>query len=118
MINTYVEVLKKYAQFNGRSRRKEYWGFFLANIIISAILGSLSLIPNIGGIFSMAAGFYSLAVMIPGLAVFVRRLHDIGKKWTWIFISFIPLVGCIWLIVLLAKEGTKGDNKFGADPKQ
>ena len=118
MINAYVEVLKKYAKFSGRSRRKEYWGFFFMNIIISAIFGGLSTIPNMGGIFSLLAGLYSLAFIIPGLAVCVRRLHDIDKPWTWLFISFIPLVGGIWLIVLLAKEGMKGDNNFGTDPKQ
>jgi len=117
MVNSYAEVLKKYAQFSGRSRRKEYWGFFLVNIIISVIFGGLSMIPDIGSIFSMLAGVYSLALIIPGLAVCVRRLHDIDKAWTWIFIGFIPLIGGIWLIVLLAKEGTKCDNIFGIDPK-
>jgi len=118
IFKNYMAVLKKYAQFNGRSRRKEYWEFFLVNIIISAVLGVLSLLPDIGGLFSMIVGLYSLAVIIPGLALCVRRLHDIDKKWAWMFISFIPLVGGIWFIVLMATEGTKGVNKFGTDPKQ
>ena len=118
IFKNYMAVLKKYAQFAGRSRRKEYWEFFLVNIIISAILSALVLIPKMGIIFTVVSLLYSLAVIIPGLALCVRRLHDIDKKWTWIFISFIPLVGGIWLIVLMATEGAKGDNKFGADPKQ
>ena len=117
IIGMYTSVLKKYAQFSGRSRRQEYWGFFLVNIIIAVIIGALCVIPNIGVIFSIIGGLYSLAFMIPGLAVCVRRLHDIDKSWPWIFIAMIPLVGGIWFIVLLAKEGTKGDNKFGVDPK-
>ena len=79
MINTYAEVLKKYAQFTGRSRRKEYWEFFLANIIISVILTALGLIPNTGYALTALAGLYSLAVMLPGLAICIRRLHDIDK---------------------------------------
>jgi len=118
IFENYMSVLKKYAKFEGRSRRQEYWFFFLANIIVSIILTALTYIPAIGGLFSMLSYVCSLALMVPGLAVCVRRLHDIDKKWTWLFIGLIPLVGGIWLIVLLAKEGTKGVNQFGEDPKQ
>ena len=118
IFKNYMAVLKKYTQFTGRSRRQEYWGFFLVNIIAAIILSAITFIPTIGGYLAALSYVYSLALMIPGLAVCVRRLHDIDKPWTWIFIGFIPLVGGIWLIVLLAKEGVKGDNKFGADPKQ
>ena len=117
IFKNYMAVLKKYAQFTGRSRRKEYWEFFLVNIIISAVLSALFIVPKIGMIFAVVSLLYSLAVIIPGLALCVRRLHDVDKPWTWIFISFVPLIGSIWLIVLLAKKGTIGDNKFGADPK-
>ncbi|MBU5449863.1 DUF805 domain-containing protein [Acetivibrio sp. MSJd-27] len=111
----YLNCWKKYVDFNGRSRRKEYWMFVLFNILASivvSIVGSLLLRKN-GVILS---GLYNLAVFLPSLAVLIRRLHDIGKKWYWIFISLIPLAGPIWMLVLLCTEG-EGDNEFGPDPK-
>jgi len=115
ILESYKAVLKKYAQFEGRSRRQEYWGFFLVNIIIGIVFSVLGLIPVVGGLFGILSYVYSLALLVPGLAVCVRRLHDIDKAWTWLLIGLIPLIGGIWLIVLLAKEGTKGDNSFGQD---
>jgi uncharacterized membrane protein YhaH (DUF805 family) len=87
--------------------------FFLVNILISivvTIIGRIIHLPVIGML-------YSLAVLVPGIAVAVRRLHDIDKSGWWLLISLIPLIGAIWLIVLLATEGTRGSNPFGADPK-
>jgi len=118
IFHNYMAVLKKYAQFGGRSRRAEYWGFFLVNMIVAIVLSGMANIPVIGGLFNVLSYIYSLGLLIPGLAVCVRRLHDIDKPWTWLFISAIPIAGGIWLIVLLAKEGTKGDNQFGTDPKE
>jgi uncharacterized membrane protein YhaH (DUF805 family) len=63
------------------------------------------------------ANLYSLAVLVPSIAVGVRRMHDIGKSGWWLLISLIPLIGAIWLIVLLATEGNQGSNQYGADPK-
>jgi len=117
MVENYMAVLKKYAQFDGRSRRAEYWQFFLANIIVAIIISLLNLIPVVGEIAWILSVLYSLAVFVPGLAVCIRRLHDINKPWHWMFFSCIPVVGGIWFIVLLATEGTKGDNQFGSDPK-
>ena len=128
-MNYYVHVLKNYATFTGRARRKEYWMFFLFNMIfliiaavIDHLLGTCFKI-NIGdypqalpyGYVYMA---YALAVFIPGLAVAVRRLHDVGKSGWFMLIALIPIIGGIWLLVLVCTAGTVGPNDYGPDPKQ
>ena len=117
----YLDVLKKYAVFNGRARRKEYWMFVLFNVIVSIILSIIDRIAGLGygpndssGVLST---IYSLAVLIPSLAVGVRRMHDTGRSGWWILINLIPCIGWIWFIVLAAQEGTIGDNQHGPDPK-
>jgi len=108
-MNWYLEVLKKYAVFSGRARRKEYWMFFLFNIIILFVLG---LIEGIAGIApeidqSILGGIYSLAVLLPSLAVGVRRLHDTDGSGSWLFIGLVPIIGVIVLFVLLrARQST------------
>ena len=114
MFEYYVKVLKNYATFTGRARRKEFWMFVLCNLIIAVGIGILA---RIAPAFSLLSLLYSLAVLIPGLAVSVRRLHDIGKSGVWVLISFVPLIGGIWLIILLAQEGVQAENKWGPDPK-
>ena len=109
----YVGVLKKYADFSGRARRKEYWMFFLINIIIGIVLGFLATILKT----SILSNIYSIAVLIPGIAVCIRRLHDIGKSGWWWFIALIPLVGPIWLLVLVCTEGDSSNNQYGSNPK-
>lgn len=113
MLNYYTGVLKNYAGFQGRARRAEYWYYTLTSAIISVVLNIIGL--AIG--FSYLATIYSLAVLIPTLAVAVRRLHDTNRSGWWILIGIIPLVGWIVLIVFMATEGTRGDNKYGPDPK-
>ena len=116
----YLEALKKYAVFSGRARRKEYWYFVLFNIIVAIVL---SLIDLLLGTFSSASnigllsGIYGLAVIIPTLAVTVRRLHDIDRTGWWILINLIPLIGTIVLLVFEVTPGTPGSNRFGPDPK-
>ena len=114
-MNWYLEALKKYATFSGRARRKEYWMFFLINISISIILAlSPFAIGAVGGVLYF---IYVIAMIIPGLALAVRRLQDQGKQWTWIFVGLVPFIGGIWLLVLMCTEGSQGENKFGLDPK-
>lgn len=113
-MNWYLDVLKKYAVFQGRARRKEYWMFTLFNVIISIIL---SLIDFYLLDSQVLESLYALAVLIPSLAVTVRRLHDIGKIWAWILLCLIPIIGQIWLLVLMCTNGNVGDNDFGSDPK-
>ena len=110
-------VTKKYADFSGRARRKEYWMFCLAIMCVSIALGVLVQIPGIGGLFQGITYLLILGILVPDLAASVRRLHDIGKPWPWMLVLLIPCVGWIWFIVLMAKEGVKGDNEFGPDPK-
>lgn len=113
-------VLNKYATFSGRARRKEYWMFTLFNIIISIALALVDDMMGLtigGGTSGIIGSLYSLAVLIPGIAVSVRRLHDLGKSGWMLLIAFIPLVGAIWLIILFATDGQPGGNEYGANPK-
>ncbi|NJB81553.1 DUF805 domain-containing protein [Wenyingzhuangia aestuarii] len=112
----YLKVLKQYADFNGRARRKEYWMFFLFNIIISWVLQGIAITSGFS-LIGYIASIYSLAVLLPGIGVSIRRLHDVNKSGWFMFIALIPLVGMIWLIVVLATEGDKGPNQYGPDPK-
>ena len=102
----YLKVLKNYAGFSGRARRKEYWMFFLINMGISFVIGL------IGGAleFELLGSLYSLAVMIPSIAVGVRRIHDTNKSGWFILIP-------IYNIILFATEGDSGPNEYGEDPK-
>jgi len=110
----YLSVLKKYAVFSGRSQRKEYWMFGLFHGII--IILSL-LVADLGDAALALMGIYSLATLIPVTAVIVRRLHDTDRSGWWCFIQLVPILGVIVLLVFLATDGTKGDNRFGPDPK-
>lgn len=113
-------VFSKYAVFSGRARRSEYWYFFLFNFIVSLILGFIGtrLFGTIGNSSTdIVSLIWSLAVLLPGLAVAVRRLHDIGRSGFWIFIILIPLVGWIIMIVWLIKDSAPGENKYGPNPK-
>lgn len=112
----YLHVLKNYTVFNGRARRKEYWMFVLFNLLLSiaATVADYALFNTGSGAIS---GLYALVLLIPSLAVGVRRLHDVGKSGWFLLIAFVPLVGVIWLLVLTCTEGTHGDNEYGLDPK-
>lgn len=116
----YLKVLKNYAEFNGRARRKEYWMFILFNCIIALPLYILALVTfkATGFLFMGLYVLYFLGIMIPAIAVAVRRLHDIGKSGWWYFIAFVPFIGGIWLLVLFCTEGTRGTNSYGPDPKE
>lgn len=87
--------------------------FAIAAVILDNVLGTAVEGMGYGAIY----GIYVVAMLIPGLAVLARRLHDINKSGWWFFIAFLPIVGGIWLLVLLVTEGTRGDNQYGPDPK-
>lgn len=105
-MNYYIDVLKNYAVFTGRARRKEFWMFVLFNCIVSFVIGF------IGGLTKMPflANIYSLAVFVPTIAVGARRLHDINRSGWW---QLLPIVN----IVFFCFDGTPGENRFGPDPK-
>ena len=116
----YLQALKKYAVFSGRSRRMEYWYFVLFNIIVSIVLGVIDGLLGTSGSYAGAgllSGIYGLAVLIPSLAVTVRRLHDTDRTGWWILIALMPLIGVIVLLVFALLEGTPGDNQYGPNPK-
>ncbi len=113
----FIPVLKNhYCDFKGRARRKEFWMFTLwcflialATAIIDSILGFQG-----GGPFTL---IFALALILPSLGLTVRRLHDINYSGWWYFISFIPLIGGLILLYFTIKEGDKGPNQYGPDPK-
>lgn len=93
------EILLRYFDFEGRTDKGTFWKVFLINIIIGLIFGALSRIPLIGILVGIVSALYSLAVLIPGIALQVRRLNDTGKSWPYIFFGLIPCVG--WIILLV-----------------
>jgi uncharacterized membrane protein YhaH (DUF805 family) len=112
--------LKRYADFSGRSRRSEYWFFILMNIVVYAVLGGLwAMMRNnaLGSIFMGILVLYGLAMFIPSLACQIRRFHDQDKSGWFALLNFIPYLGGLIVLVFMFLEGTKGDNKFGPDPK-
>ena len=115
-MNWYLKVIKQYADFNGRARRKEYWMYTLISTLISIVLSIID--TALGFQIGVIGILYSLFVFIPGIAVSVRRLHDVNKSGWMLLLIFLPIIGWIWLLVLNATEGTIGENKFGLDPKQ
>ena len=117
LLANYLEVLKKFRVFDGRSRRREFWMFALCNFIIFAGLGILGRFPGIGVLFTGISILYSLAILVPGIAVGIRRLHDTNRTGFFMLLCLIPLVGVIVLLLFCAQEGNAGENQYGADPK-
>jgi uncharacterized membrane protein YhaH (DUF805 family) len=127
-MNWFLKCLKQYADFRGRARRKEYWMFTLFCLIFGVVA---AIIDNVLGVtFTMDAGYYGdmslgygwiyllfgLFILLPSWAVLFRRLHDVGKSGWWWLIMLIPLVGAIWMLVLLCTD-SKEDNQYGSRPK-
>ena len=107
-------VLERYAQFTGRARRAEYWWFTLSTVIIAVVF---TVLGQASSIFSILYLIYVLAVLVPGIAVTIRRLHDTDKSGWWILIALVPFVGGIILIVLLCIDSTRGQNQYGVSEK-
>ncbi|MEL6528624.1 MAG: DUF805 domain-containing protein [Pseudomonadota bacterium] len=113
--------LQRYADFSGRSRRKEYWMFFLgiilAAIVVGIIEGILGMAGMIGGLYGPLSMILILGIIIPSLAVQVRRFHDQDKSGWFVLLGFIPIVGGLIVLVFMCLEGTSGPNQYGPDPK-
>src|SRR5437879_1944839 len=105
---------RNYVNFMGRAVRSEYWYWVLFAILASIVASMIDLM--IARTYSPLSTLVSLALILPGLAVAVRRLHDIDRSGWWLLLGFIPIVGAIILIVWACKRGTKGPNRFGPDP--
>jgi len=115
-VRWYLDVLKKYAEFSGRARRAEYWFFTLFNGIAFLVLAFIDSAAGEGG-GGVFMGLYGLAVMIPSLAVSVRRLHDTGRSGAWLFLGLIPLIGGIVMLVFMVQDSDEGENQYGVNPK-
>ncbi|MBK5941926.1 DUF805 domain-containing protein [Halochromatium roseum] len=119
-MNWYLEALRKYAVFSGRSRRKEYWTFFLVNFVVAT---ALLLVDQRIGTFDQETSvgllnaIFTLALLLPSIAVAVRRLHDTDRVGWWVLLSIIPIIGSIILIFFMIQDSTAGDNRYGPNPK-
>ena len=107
-------VLEKYADFTGRARRSEYWWFTLTNFIAQFVL---ILLIAVADIFWVLYVIYALALIVPSIAVTIRRLHDTDKSGWWILIALVPFVGGIILLVFMCIDSTPGTNQWGASEK-
>lgn len=114
-MNWYLDVLKnKYALFSGRASRQEFWMFALINFLIAIAIGVVEGIIGTGGIVGL---IYNLAILVPSIAVGVRRMHDTNRSGWWLLINLIPLIGFIIYIVFAVQDSDAGDNSYGANPK-
>ena len=122
-MNWYMAVIRKYAEFNGRARRQEYWMFFLMNFLIVVLIGILggivsALLGKLGGLISSVfSSLYAIFIFIPGIAVTVRRLHDTNKSGWWILLNLIPPLGQLILLIFMVIDSDPNDNTYGPNPK-
>lgn len=111
----YLTVIKNYTGFTGRAHRQEYWMFILVNAIVCIVLNIIQMI--IGLELPYLTMLYSLALLLPNIAVCMRRLHDIDRTGWWLLMMLLPIIGWIVLLVFYCQPGTAGANRFGEDPK-
>ena len=105
--------LRKYATFSGRARRSEYWWFTLANVLAAILASLVDQLLAVSGVSLLV----TVGLLLPSLAVTVRRLHDTGRTGWWCFIALVPLVGAVVLLVFDCLDSTPGDNQYGPSPK-
>ncbi|MCT0249628.1 DUF805 domain-containing protein [Synechococcus sp. CS-205] len=105
MLDAYISGWKRAFDYSGRSTRGDYWWYFLANFIVALLLG---LAAKLVSQLSTLQTLYAIAAIVPGIPLCVRRLRDAGKGWPWIFITLVPIIGAIWLIVLLVMPSVPG----------
>lgn len=113
--------LKKYADFSGRARRKEYWMFTLLLVVLGFVLGIVEGVLGLSGAvgpYGPLSLLFLLAIIVPSIAVGVRRLHDTGRSGWWMLIALVPFIGGIVLLVFYVLDGTRGPNEYGPDPKE
>jgi uncharacterized membrane protein YhaH (DUF805 family) len=108
---------QKYAAFSGRARRSEYWYFVLFTVIVSFVASIIdSILGTRGSGTGLVGAIASLALLLPGIGVGIRRLHDTGRSGWWLLIGLIPIVGAIVLLVFFVQD-SQPDNQYGANPK-
>lgn len=118
-MNWFLKVVRNYAVFEGRARRKEFWLyeliyiiFFSALALIDRFIGSYDVEGQIG----LLSGLLALGLLLPTIGVTIRRLHDTDRAGWWLLLVFLPIIGGIWLLVLMVLGGSAGENRFGPDP--
>ena len=122
------EALRHYAQFSGRARRAEYWmfalfnwlmswGFYILLVMMGATGERTETLPPAAVGLALAYGLFIMAMLIPSLAVAVRRLHDTGRSGWWLLVGLIPLIGFILLLIWFCTKGSVGENRFGFPPQ-
>jgi uncharacterized membrane protein YhaH (DUF805 family) len=119
-VSWYLDVLRQYAVFRGRARRREYWMFFLVTTVIFVGLGIIDVVtgtfsPAVG--IGLLGGLYSLATLVPGIAVTVRRLHDTDRSGWWLLIALVPVIGALVLFIIMVLDSHPGENRYGPSPK-
>ena len=107
-------VTLKYKDFSGRARRREYWSYALCTFVIACVVG---LIDGLIGQRHILSLVVSLALLLPSLAISLRRLQDIGKPWQYILFAFVPIIGVLYLLYLGVQDSQPGDNAYGPNPK-
>ena len=112
-MNWFITALKKYAVFTGRSRRKEYWFFVLFYLLIAIALGIVDGVTGLGVLSPLG----TLALLVPSIAVAIRRLHDVGKSGWWLLLGLVPLVGLV-LLYFMVQDSQPGGNEYGPNPKE
>lgn len=121
MLDYMLMPLRRYADFQGRSRRKEYWFFVLGVVIVAIILDIIERIVglsgSVGGVYGPLMVIFFLAILVPSIAVQVRRFHDQDKSGWFVLLALIPFIGGLIVLVFMFLEGTRGPNRFGPDPK-
>lgn len=110
----YLACWSKFATFSGRARRREYWMFVLFNFLIGI---ACQIVDHVLGTSGIIYAIYTLAVIIPGFAVFCRRMHDVGRSGWWWLIAFVPIIGWILLLIWTCSNSEPGQNKYGPSPK-
>lgn len=110
----YLKVIKNYVGFTGRARRKEYWMYCLFYIIIGIVI---AVVERVIGLGTMLSSLYSLALLLPSIAVSIRRMHDTGRSGWWICINFIPILGWLIFLFFAVQDSQPGENQYGPNPK-
>jgi uncharacterized membrane protein YhaH (DUF805 family) len=117
-VDWYLKVIKNYVGFTGRARRKEFWMFCLFYIIFAIVIGVVERILGLNTAFGgPLSSLYSLGLLLPSLAVSVRRLHDTGRSGWWILINFIPILGWLIYLFFVIQDSQPGENQWGPNPK-
>ena len=115
-MDMFIKVVRdNYTNFEGRARRKEFWMFTLVSLVIN--VGTLILDASLFSDLGLVNGLYTLAILLPSIAVGIRRMHDINKSGWWLLLWIVPVIGWVWLIILHCRDSDIGDNVFGSSDK-